>query len=1578
MIKFVYFVDRFFLGIFLVFAAFAPCKTQFIFTCDFNFKQVAESFGYTCTLIEVRRIESSGFAVEGNHLEGRSSNDVTIIDVQVLLKSFHNELFVAFRNLETIQLYRSGLELINSSDFRDAVNLRFLQIVEANIGKIHQSAFNNTRSLEVLRCISCRIETIEDGAFLGLSNLRELSIYDNKITELRSDILNPLINLRVFTASFNQIERIDGDLFQNNRRLENILFVRNRINRISSNFIDNVISLKTLALQGNLCVNRNFDVSTASDVSIIHSSLQVCYQNENSPILTSTEATTTPPTTTPPPPAQVIQLNCSFSFFGSEYTCTLQSIVLTDENADYRIGGTHINGWANHEVKTVRVLNSDVPFIIKQVFDVFRNMETLQLTNSRLARLKSSDFERADSLRNLEISGALLQSLDENSFRSLSGLQKLSIKSHSISAIHDNALANLSSLTSLELESGEISELRPAILSPLTELLTFSMANNQIKKITATTFSSNLKLLSINLDQNEIMEIEPTFIDQLQSLRIMKISQNLCADASFGSTNDFAFTKDMINYELKQCYANVGSPNPTRPEFIPLTCSFSFQSSEYTCQMQSLEVSNENAIFRVEGTHINGWQNYEVRRLRIQNSNVTFIITRLFEVFTGVTSLQLSNTLLTKIRENDFDHATKLLSMTIDRASPSLTTLDENSFRKLEQLEILQITSSYINEIHFNALRPLGKLRGFVLNNNFLTSIDRRLFANNSQLQAIEIESNKIITIERGFFQHLRQLNLLRLTSNRCADSSFGSTGRFAFTEDLIDYELKQCYANVDLLVPIEPEFKPLSCSYHFLANDYTCTMQSVETSNDNAIFRVEGTHVIGWANHEVRRLRIQNSNISFIVTRLFDVFQHLTSFQLIRTHLKAINPSDFDRATTLKEIDITGASDEFISLEENSFRSLEKLENLQLSGNHFHVIHQNAFASLSNLESLQLDNNKVSNLDIDMMKPLVQLRVFTINNNNLEMIEREIFSANPHLHTIEVENNFIIRMEQGFIDCLESLRVFKFSSNRCADASFGSSARFAFSLEQIHYELKQCYANINLLDPIEPEIIGLVCSYVFEGNDYTCTMRNVVTSNDNAIFRVSGTHIVGWANHEVLRWNLVSSNVTFVISRVFHIFLNLKTLRHVGSLTRIEKNDFVNAGRLRTLQVEEGSIIGLDADVFSLLNLQTLVITGSKLRFINFEAFTGLSNLTELNLATNYIDQLDPRVFEPLKELRTLSLQANSLTKLDAQIFSFNEKLESINIDNNQILEIGIGFIDHLSSLRVLRIAENQCANAVFGFGHPQPFNKELIDYELQHCYNNVGNPNPISPIIVPLTCSFGFQGVDYTCSLRNIALSDETAILRVGGVHVNGWADYEVKTVQIINSNATFIISRLFVVFFNVELFYQANGIQQVRSSDFIHARQLRTLIIAGVTSTVLEDRVFEHLTKLKSLHFVDGDLTTINEANFIGLDQLVEFHLEANSLSQIDPNSFNWLTKLEILVMSNNNLQSVGNWFTNNLELRTIDLRTNRITSISPYFIDGLDVLSSLQLSGNICVDLSFGPTNFNRTQVHQSLQNCYNSA
>lgn len=79
--------------------------------------------------------------------------------------------------------------------------------------------------------------------------------------------------------------------------------------------------------------------------------------------------------------AQDVTLECNFNVFFDEYFCTLGGIEVLDPEANVIITGTHVGDLTNDDVEVVRIVASNTPFIINQLFDVFPNLLELNIDN---------------------------------------------------------------------------------------------------------------------------------------------------------------------------------------------------------------------------------------------------------------------------------------------------------------------------------------------------------------------------------------------------------------------------------------------------------------------------------------------------------------------------------------------------------------------------------------------------------------------------------------------------------------------------------------------------------------------------------------------------------------------------------------------------------------------------------------------------------------------------------------------------------------------------------------------------------------------------------------------------------------------------------------------------------------------------------------------------------------------------------------------------------------------------------------------------------------------------------------------
>lgn len=236
---------------------------------------------YTCQLADITVTENSNLFIGGQHLPGRTNNDVEVVNVvNSNIPFIITELFTTFPNLAQYRILAGGLTKINSGDFTNANKLRiFFASNNPKLVVLEEKAFVGASNLQSLELINSPIETLNEGAFSGLSVLVKLSVENALIREIPAEIFASLTQLQFVSLSNNRLESLSGKLFANNPRIRFLQFSNNQIKAIERNFFDNIQDLSSLNVQGNRCANQWFTVDIVRTIKLVKESLSECFNN---------------------------------------------------------------------------------------------------------------------------------------------------------------------------------------------------------------------------------------------------------------------------------------------------------------------------------------------------------------------------------------------------------------------------------------------------------------------------------------------------------------------------------------------------------------------------------------------------------------------------------------------------------------------------------------------------------------------------------------------------------------------------------------------------------------------------------------------------------------------------------------------------------------------------------------------------------------------------------------------------------------------------------------------------------------------------------------------------------------------------------------------------------------------------------------------------------------------------------------------------------------------------------------------------------------------------------------------------
>lgn len=267
--------------------------------------------------------------------------------------------------------------------------------------------------------------------------------------------------------------------------------------------------------------------------------------------------------------SQDLTINCNFIVTNyDEYLCVMENISVTDRDQYVTIDGEHAINRTNEDVDIVVIFNSETPFIIRQIFDVFPNMYELEIDGSGLLTI---DFPETANLAAFLSYGNDIERIENGTFSTQTELLILYLVADRIETIEENAFEGLVNLLSLALIGNRIESLPTGVFNSLANVRYLDLEDNFLTRIDDHLFSQTTELVSLYLEFNRINEISSRFADGfLESIFFINLTGNICADQSFFLNTDALW--NVMRLALNTCFTNFN--NGTIDETRRLTMEF--------------------------------------------------------------------------------------------------------------------------------------------------------------------------------------------------------------------------------------------------------------------------------------------------------------------------------------------------------------------------------------------------------------------------------------------------------------------------------------------------------------------------------------------------------------------------------------------------------------------------------------------------------------------------------------------------------------------------------------------------------------------------------------------------------------------------------------------------------------------------------------------------------------------------------------------------------------------------------------------------------------------------------------------
>ena len=147
----------------------------------------------------------------------------------------------------------------------------------------------------------------------------------------------------------------------------------------------------------------------------------------------------------------------------------------------------------------------------------------------------------------------------------------------------------------------------------------------------------------------------------------------------------------------------------------------------------------------------------------------------------------------------------------------------------------------------------------------------------------------------------------------------------------------------------------------------------------------------------------------------------------------------------------------------------------------------------------------------------------------------------------------------------------------------------------------------------------------------------------------------------------------------------------YVNRITTVRKNAFSELSECTELYLNENELNEIEAGAFSgLVNLEILYLDNNDLKEIRPDMWIGLSSLKQLSIAINEVEDLPPRAFMGLTKLEELTLNYNDLTRVRGETFEGMFALKVLYLYDNDIASLGPGAFMNLPHLYWLLLGSN------------------------------------------------------------------------------------------------------------------------------------------------------------------------------------------------------------------------------------------------------------------------------------------------
>lgn len=254
---------------------------------------------------------------------------------------------------------------------------------------------------------------------------------------------------------------------------------------------------------------------------------------------------------------RTVTINCQFGDIAisgnTRYGCLLDDADIDTTMPFYfiRVEGTHDGARTNADVQNLVIRNSRTARVPGNIFNVFPNIEALEVDNVEGITFIPPDFVFADNLREVRIVNINLPTLGPSPFTLAPSIQILTLENNGMNSLGVNPFGGLNNVQRISFANNNIQNLTPLMTANLASLTHFDASNNNISQIDGRLFLNSPDLEVVDFSGNNLNAIGSNIFNVNENLTQARFSGNGCVNQDFEGA-----TLDAIRTAMEQCFAN--------------------------------------------------------------------------------------------------------------------------------------------------------------------------------------------------------------------------------------------------------------------------------------------------------------------------------------------------------------------------------------------------------------------------------------------------------------------------------------------------------------------------------------------------------------------------------------------------------------------------------------------------------------------------------------------------------------------------------------------------------------------------------------------------------------------------------------------------------------------------------------------------------------------------------------------------------------------------------------------------------------------------------------------------------------